>query len=145
VNQGAYHNTKILPPYQLSRNPHANLPEPHLHFQDRIDQGVRNANMMTLMTRAHRNDLEVTKCLESVITHMLRGTASGNCFRMFERHITRKPYEPIGRRNVRRKHLQHLHKPPSVASVANYESRSRASPLNACALLLFGREVTRES
>jgi hypothetical protein len=30
---------------------------------------------MTLVASAHRNDLDVTKYLESVITHMLRGTA----------------------------------------------------------------------
>ncbi len=36
---------------------------------------MRNANLMTLVASAHRNDLDVTKYLESVITHMLRGTA----------------------------------------------------------------------
>ncbi|MFN7448482.1 MAG: hypothetical protein ACK56W_12505 [Pirellula sp.] len=40
-----------------------------------MDLGVRNANLMTLMASAHRNDLDVTTYLESVITHMLRGTA----------------------------------------------------------------------
>ena len=38
--------------------------------------GVRNARLMTLAS-AHRNDLVVKKRLESVITHMHRGTARG--------------------------------------------------------------------
>jgi len=44
-------------------------------FVGSLRAGVRNANMMTLVASAHRNDLDVTTYLESVITHMLRGTA----------------------------------------------------------------------
>ena len=44
-------------------------------FVGSLRAGVRNANMITLVARAHRNDLDVTKYLESVITHILRGTA----------------------------------------------------------------------
>ncbi len=44
-------------------------------FVGSLRAGVRNANLMTLVASAHRNDLDVTKYLESVITHMLRGTA----------------------------------------------------------------------
>jgi transposase len=37
--------------------------------------GIRNANLMTLVASAHRQDLDVLMYLEDVITHMLRGTA----------------------------------------------------------------------
>ena len=44
-------------------------------FVGSMRAGIRNANLMTLVASAHRNDLDVTMYLESVITHMLRGTA----------------------------------------------------------------------
>lgn len=37
--------------------------------------GMRNANLMTLVASAHRQDLDVLEYLESVITDMPRGTA----------------------------------------------------------------------
>ena len=44
-------------------------------FVGSMRAGIRNASLMTLVTSAHRNDLDVTMYIESVITHMLRGTA----------------------------------------------------------------------
>jgi transposase len=44
-------------------------------FVGSMRAGIRNADMMTLVASAHRNDLDVTMYMESVITHMLRGTA----------------------------------------------------------------------
>ena len=44
-------------------------------FVGSLRAGIRNASLMTLVASAHRNDLDVTMYLESVITHMLRGTA----------------------------------------------------------------------
>ena len=44
-------------------------------FVGSMRAGIRNASLMTLVASAHRNDLDVTTYLESVITHMLRGTA----------------------------------------------------------------------
>jgi transposase len=44
-------------------------------FVGSVRAGMRNADMMTLVSSAHRNDLDVGVYLESVITHMLRGTA----------------------------------------------------------------------
>ena len=44
-------------------------------FVGSMRAGIRNASMMTLVASAHRNDLDVTMYIESVITHMLRGTA----------------------------------------------------------------------
>jgi transposase len=44
-------------------------------FVGSVRAGMRNADMMTLVASAHRNDLDVGMYLESVITHMLRGTA----------------------------------------------------------------------
>ena len=36
---------------------------------------IHNANLMTLVASAQRNDLDVSMYMESAITHMLRGTA----------------------------------------------------------------------
>jgi transposase len=44
-------------------------------FVGSVRAGIRNANMMTLVASAQRNDLDVMMYIESVITHMLRGTA----------------------------------------------------------------------
>ena len=44
-------------------------------FVGSMRAGIRNANMMTLVASAQRNDLDVGMYMESVITHMLRGTA----------------------------------------------------------------------
>jgi transposase len=44
-------------------------------FVGSVRAGMRNANMMTLVASAHRQDLDIGMYLESVITHMLRGTA----------------------------------------------------------------------
>ncbi len=44
-------------------------------FVGSMRAGIRNANLMTLVASAHRQDLDVLMYLESVITHMLRGTA----------------------------------------------------------------------
>lgn len=44
-------------------------------FVGSLRAGIRNANLMTLVASAHRQDLDVLMYLESVITHMLRGTA----------------------------------------------------------------------
>lgn len=44
-------------------------------FVGSMRAGMRNANLMTLVASAHRQDLDVLEYLESVITHMLRGTA----------------------------------------------------------------------
>jgi len=44
-------------------------------FVGSMRAGIRNASLMTLVASAHRNDLDVMMYLESVITHMLRGTA----------------------------------------------------------------------
>jgi len=44
-------------------------------FIGSVRAGIRNANLMTLVASAHRQDLDVLQYLESVITHMLRGSA----------------------------------------------------------------------
>jgi transposase len=44
-------------------------------FVGSMRAGIRNANLMTLVASAQRNDLDVGMYMESVITHMLRGTA----------------------------------------------------------------------
>ena len=44
-------------------------------FVGSMRAGIRNASLMTLVASAQRNDLDVMMYLESVITHMLRGTA----------------------------------------------------------------------
>jgi len=44
-------------------------------FVGSMRAGIRNASLMTLVASAHRNDLDVMMYMESVITHMLRGTA----------------------------------------------------------------------
>jgi transposase len=44
-------------------------------FVGSVRSGMRNAHLMSLVASAHRNDLDVAMYLESVITHMLRGTA----------------------------------------------------------------------
>ena len=44
-------------------------------FVGSMRAGIRNASLMTLVASAHRNDLDVMQYMESVITHMLRGTA----------------------------------------------------------------------
>ncbi len=44
-------------------------------FVGSMRAGIRNADMMTLVASAQRNDLDVSMYMESVITHMLRGTA----------------------------------------------------------------------
>ncbi len=44
-------------------------------FVGSMRAGIRNANLMTLVASAQRNDLDVSMYVESVITHMLRGTA----------------------------------------------------------------------
>lgn len=44
-------------------------------FVGSMRAGMRNANLMTLVASAHRQELDVMEYLESVITHMLRGTA----------------------------------------------------------------------
>jgi len=44
-------------------------------FVGSMRAGIRNADLMTLVASAHRNDLDVMMYMESVITHMLRGTA----------------------------------------------------------------------
>jgi hypothetical protein len=44
-------------------------------FEGSVRAGHRNASLMTLVASAHRNDLDVMQYLESVITHLLRGTA----------------------------------------------------------------------
>jgi hypothetical protein len=44
-------------------------------FVGSVRSGMRNAHLMSLVASAHRNDLDVSIYLESVITHMLRGTA----------------------------------------------------------------------
>ena len=44
-------------------------------FVGSLRAGHRNASLMTLVASAHRNDLDVMMYTESVITHMLRGTA----------------------------------------------------------------------
>ena len=44
-------------------------------FVGSMRAGIRNANLMTLVASAQRNDLDVSMYIESVITHMLRGTA----------------------------------------------------------------------
>ena len=44
-------------------------------FVGSMRAGIRNADLMTLVASAHRNELDVMMYMESVITHMLRGTA----------------------------------------------------------------------
>jgi transposase len=44
-------------------------------FVGSLRAGHRNASLMSLISSAHRQDLDVPMYLESVITHMLRGTA----------------------------------------------------------------------
>ena len=44
-------------------------------FVGSMRAGIRDASLMTLVASAHRNDLDVMMYMESVITHMLRGTA----------------------------------------------------------------------
>ena len=44
-------------------------------FVGSMRAGIRNANLMTLVASAQRNDLDVSMYMESAITHMLRGTA----------------------------------------------------------------------
>ena len=44
-------------------------------FIGSLRAGIRNASLMSLVASAHRVDLDVHQYLESVITHMLRGTA----------------------------------------------------------------------
>ena len=44
-------------------------------FVGSMRAGIRNASLMTLVRSAQRNDLDVMMYMESVITHMLRGTA----------------------------------------------------------------------
>jgi hypothetical protein len=44
-------------------------------FVGSMRAGMRNASLMTLVASAQRNDLDVMVYMESVITHMLRGTA----------------------------------------------------------------------
>ena len=44
-------------------------------FIGSLRAGVRNASLMSLVASALRQDLDVAMYLESVITHMLRGTA----------------------------------------------------------------------
>jgi len=44
-------------------------------FVGSMRAGIRNANLMSLVASAHRQDLDVLMYLESIITHMLRGTA----------------------------------------------------------------------
>ena len=44
-------------------------------FVGSVRAGIRNASLMTLVASAQRNDLDVMMYMESVITHMLRGTA----------------------------------------------------------------------
>jgi transposase len=44
-------------------------------FVGSMRAGIRNASLMTLVASAQRNDLDVKMYMESVITHMLRGTA----------------------------------------------------------------------
>jgi transposase len=44
-------------------------------FVGSMRAGIRNANLMSLVASAHRQDLDVLAYLESIITHLLRGTA----------------------------------------------------------------------
>lgn len=44
-------------------------------FVGSVRAGLRNANIMTLVSSAHRHDLDVQMYLEDVITHLNRGTA----------------------------------------------------------------------
>ena len=44
-------------------------------FVGSMRAGIRNADLMTLVASAQRNDLDVNMYMASVITHMLRGTA----------------------------------------------------------------------
>ena len=44
-------------------------------FIGSLRAGIRNASLMSLVASALRQDLDVAMYLESVITHMLRGTA----------------------------------------------------------------------
>jgi transposase len=44
-------------------------------FTGSLRAGIRNASLMSLVASALRQDLDVAMYLESVITHMLRGTA----------------------------------------------------------------------
>lgn len=44
-------------------------------FIGSLRAGIRNASLMSLVASAHRMELDVQMYLESVITHMLRGTA----------------------------------------------------------------------
>jgi transposase len=41
-----------------------------------VKAAQRNANLMSLVASAHRQDLDIAAYLESLITHQLRGTAS---------------------------------------------------------------------
>ncbi|HUP80068.1 MAG TPA: transposase [Pirellula sp.] len=43
-------------------------------FVGSMRAGIRNANMMTVVASAQRNDLDVMMYIEIVITHILRGT-----------------------------------------------------------------------
>lgn len=44
-------------------------------FVGSVRAGERNASLMSLVSSAHRHDLDVHQYLESVLTHLLRGTA----------------------------------------------------------------------
>ncbi len=44
-------------------------------FIGSLRAGIRNASLMSLVASALRMDLDVGLCLESVVTHMTRGTA----------------------------------------------------------------------
>jgi transposase len=44
-------------------------------FVGSLRAGIRNASLMSLVASAHRQDLDVAAYLDSVTTHMLRGTA----------------------------------------------------------------------
>ena len=45
-------------------------------FMGSVKAAQRNANLMSLVASAHRQDLDIAAYLESVITHQLRGTAA---------------------------------------------------------------------
>ncbi len=50
-------------------------------FTGSLRAGIRNASLMSLVASALRQDLDVAMYLESVITHMLRGTAKTDAIR----------------------------------------------------------------
>jgi hypothetical protein len=50
-------------------------------FIESLRAGIRNASLMSLVASALRQDLDVAMYLESVITHMLRGTAKTDAIR----------------------------------------------------------------